>query len=89
MIRLRLHWDRKENGLDREGNPKQLSKLRSSSDLDDNLTTNVEGLEGMSSRNIPDESEFGDEWTWGDNDKVGGVNDDSQVSQDKSLSLQR
>lgn len=47
------------------------------------------GLEGMSSRNIRDESEFGDEWMLGDHEKVEEVEDDSQVSHNKSPSLQR
>lgn len=89
MLRLRFHCDGKENGLEWEGNQRQPSKLRSSSALDDNLTTNVGGLEGMSSRNICDESEFGDEWMLGDHEKVEEVEDDSQVSHHKSRSLQR
>ena len=43
----------------------------------------------MGSRNILDESEFGNEWMLGNEDKVRGVKGDSQVSHNKSLSLQR
>lgn len=80
---------RTDNGLERERNQRQTNKLRSSSALDDNLTTNVRELEGMGSRNILDEAEFEDKWLLGHDDSVGGVKDDSQVSNNKSPSLQR